>query len=49
MRRDVWKYHIIGLENSRYALQIFTVRWGFGQVRSVFTPMSLKREQGVVK
>ena len=49
MRRVVWKYHIIGLENSRYASEIFTVRWGFEQVRSVFTPMSLKREQGEVK
>ena len=31
--------------SSKYAYEFFTVRQGFGQVRSVFTPLSLKREQ----
>lgn len=37
--------HYWGL-SSKYASKIFTVRQGFGPVRSVFTPVSLKREQG---
>lgn len=32
--------------SSKYTSKIFTVRQGFEQVRSMFTPRGLKREQG---